>query len=109
MTGHSTTTIWVLIAVIGLGTQLIRVSFLVILSRAESLPPMVVHILRLIPAAVMAALVVPGFTHAAGSFDITTYRFLAGAIATLVAWRTKNVLATIGVGMTVLWLLEALA
>lgn len=108
MTGHSTTTIWVLIGVIGLGTQLIRLSFLAILNRVETIPPMVGHVLRLIPAAVMAAIVVPGFTHAAGTFDLGTHRFLAGAIATVVAWRTRNVLATIGVGMTALWLLEAL-
>jgi branched-subunit amino acid transport protein len=32
-------------------------------------------------------------------------RLLAGLIAALVAWRTQNVLWTIGVGMVVLWLL----
>ncbi|MEE9582537.1 MAG: AzlD domain-containing protein, partial [Acidimicrobiia bacterium] len=62
---------------------------------------------RLIPAAVLAAIVAPSITHASGAFDLGTDRFVAGVIAGVVAWRTKNVLATIGVGMGVLWLLQA--
>jgi branched-subunit amino acid transport protein len=34
-------------------------------------------------------------------------RLVAGALAALVAWRTKNVLLTIGVGMAALWILQA--
>jgi len=30
-------------------------------------------------------------------------RVLAGGVAAIVAWRTRNMLATIGVGMVVLW------
>lgn len=108
MTTHSPATLWVLIAVIGAGTLAIRLSFLAILGRVEEIPPVAGRILRLIPAAVMAAIVVPGLTHAQGSFDLGTDRFLAGAIAAVVAWRTRNVLATIGTGMAVLWLIGAL-
>jgi len=34
---------------------------------------------------------------------------LAGLVAVLVAWRTRNVLLTVGVGMGVLWVLQWLA
>ena len=33
------------------------------------------------------------------------WRLLAGVLAVVVAWRTKNVLLTIGVGMAALWVL----
>lgn len=108
MTTHSPATIWVIVIAIGVGTLAIRWSFLAILGRVKVLPPVVGRVLRLIPAAVMAAILVPGLTHAGGSFDLGTDRFLAGAVAALVAWRTRNVLATIGTGMAVLWLAAAI-
>lgn len=107
MTTHSSTLIWVLIGVAGLGTWLIRLSFIALLGRVAAIPDLAMRILRLIPAAVLAALVAPSLTHATGSFDLGTDRFIAGAVAAVVAWRTKNVLATIGVGMGLLWLLQA--
>ncbi len=109
MTTHSSTLIWVLMGVAGLGTWLIRLSFIALLGRVATIPDLVMRILGLIPAAVLAAIVAPSLTHAAGTFDLGTERFMAGAIAAVVAWRTKNVLATIGSGMGVLWLLQALS
>jgi branched-subunit amino acid transport protein len=35
-------------------------------------------------------------------------KLLAGALATLIAWRTGNVLATVGIGMVALWVLKAM-
>jgi branched-subunit amino acid transport protein len=107
MKNHSPGLIWVLIGVIGLGTWLIRVSFMALLGRVEQVPPMLGRILRFIPAAVLAALVLPALTHSTGELDLATDRFIAGAIAAVVAWRTKSVLATIGVGMASLWVLQA--
>ena len=107
MTTHSPGLIWLLIGVIAVGTWLIRVSFIGLLGRSTVIPDVAMRVLRLIPAAVFAALVGPSLTHAAGSFDLGTDRFLAGVLAAIVAWQTKNVLATIGVGMGVLWLLQA--
>lgn len=108
MTTHSPALIWALVAMIGVGTWLIRLSFLALLGRVQRVPPAVGRVLRLIPAAVLAALVLPALTHAPGEFDLATDRFVAGAIAGVVAWRTKNVLATIAVGMVALWLLQAI-
>ena len=83
-------------------------SFIALFGRIETIPEWVLRILKLIPAAVMAALVAPALTHATGEFDLATARFAAGIIAGLVAWRTRNVLATITTGMTALWILQAL-
>lgn len=108
MTSHSPLLLWALIWSIGLGTWLIRLSFLVLLGRVERVPPVLGRVLRFIPAAVLAALVLPALTHATGQFDLGTDRFAAGALAAVVAWQTRNVLATIAVGMGALWALQAL-
>jgi branched-subunit amino acid transport protein len=107
MTTFSAPLVWGLIGIIGAGTWLLRVSFLALLGRVERVPPVVTRVLRFIPAAVLAALVLPALTHASGSFDLVTDRFAAGALAAVVAWLTRNVLATIAVGMVCLWLLQA--
>lgn len=108
MTPYSTVAVWGVLSVIALGTWLIRMSFIALLGRVEVIPPLVLRILRLIPAAVLAAIVAPAVTHAAGTFDLATERFAAAVGAALVAWRTRNVLATIITGMGLLWLLEAI-
>jgi branched-subunit amino acid transport protein len=109
MTELSPALIWVLIAIAAGGTWLLRLSFIALLGRVSTVPAAAMRLLRLIPAAVMAAIVAPSLTHSAGEFDLTTARFAAGVIAALVAWRTKHVLATITAGMGSLWILQALA
>lgn len=104
----STLLVWSLMVVIGVGSWATRMSFFVLVGRSRAIGPTAGRILRLIPAAVLTALVVPGLTRATGSFDLTTTRFAAGVVAAVVAWRSRNVLATIAAGMATLWLLEAL-
>jgi branched-subunit amino acid transport protein len=108
MTTYSPAAIWVMVGVVGVGTWLLRLSFVALLARVETVPPAVTRILRLIPAAVLAAITAPAITNAGGSFDLGTARFAAGVLAAFVAWRTRNVAATIGVGMVSLWVLQAL-
>ena len=109
MTTHSPGLIWAMVAIAATGTWLIRLSFIALLDRVSVIPPLALRVLQLIPAAVLAAIVAPSLTHAYGSFDLGTDRFIAGVIAAVVAWRTKNVLATIGVGMSALWVVQALS
>ena len=109
MTTHSPALIWLLLGLTATGTWLFRLSFIALLGRVAAIPDLAMRLLRLIPAAVLAAIVAPSLTHATGSFNLGTERFLAGMVAAVVAWRTKNVLATIGVGMGVLWALQALS
>jgi branched-subunit amino acid transport protein len=107
MTTHSPALIWLLLGVTATGTWLFRLSFIALLGRISVIPDLAMRVLKLIPAAVLAAILAPSLTHAGGSFDLASDRFIAGVIAAVVAWRTKNVLATIGVGMGILWVLQA--
>lgn len=108
MTTYSVTAIWVFIGIAAIGTWLLRLSFIALLGRVSAIPALVSRILRLIPAAVLAALVAPALTYSGDSLDLSSGRFVAGVLAALVAWRTKHVLATIGVGMSTLWALQGL-
>ena len=97
--------VWLLILVLGLGTFLIRVSFIELLEFLEDPPDWLEDALRLIPAAVLAAIVLPHIvTLDAGlSVSIAERKLLAGGVAAAVAWRTESMLGTIAVGMGILW------
>lgn len=104
----STTLLWVLVIIAGLLTFGIRLSFIVFLGKAQ-ISPVVQQALRFVPIAVLSALVAPALFFPAGLLDISlsNARLIAGIVAILVAWRTKNVLLTIGTGMACLLILQA--
>ncbi|QLC73643.1 AzlD domain-containing protein [Pseudomonas sp. LPB0260] len=106
----SNTTAWLIILTIGVGTYALRLSFIEMLGR-RSPPPYLQRALRFVPAAVMAALVLPALVNVDGAVDLSlgNERLLAGALAAFVAWRTRQVLLTLAVGMAALWLLQAYA
>jgi branched-subunit amino acid transport protein len=81
----------------------------VLLGRIE-IPLVVQQALRFVPPAVLTAIVVPELLYRNGQIDVslTNLRLLAGLIAIVVAWRTKNALLTIGAGMIALWVLSAI-
>ncbi|MFN8414666.1 MAG: AzlD domain-containing protein [Anaerolineales bacterium] len=99
--------LWSLFAAIGLGTFLLRFVFIYLFGKI-AMPDWLSRALRFVPAAALAALVFPALTHPAGHFDFSlhNFRMLAGLGGALVAWKTRNVLLTILVGMILLWLLE---
>ena len=66
------------------------------------------RILRQIPAAALASIVVPAFVRPDGRFSLWTPELAAGALAALVAWRTRSSILTLVVGMVVLVALDAL-
>lgn len=101
--------LWLTILLAGAGTYLLRASFLAMADRLVDLPPMVERILRQIPPAVLAALVVPQLLRPEGQLDFWQPELLAGVVAALVSWRTRNIAATLVVGMGVLVLIEQLA
>lgn len=103
----STGVVWALICVIGLGTFLLRLSGIQLLG-GRTLPDAVMRTLRYVPAAVIAAIVVPAIVTGGPEpgFTLENTRLLAGIIAAGVAWGTRSVLATLGIGMGSLWLLE---
>lgn len=64
--------------------------------------------LHYVPPAVLSAIIFPEVFRPGGNFDLSlgNVRLLAGLLAAVIAWRTKNVLLTIGGGMAALWLLQ---
>lgn len=107
-TEYSPVTIWAVIGVIGVATYGIRLSFIYLFGRIESVPPRVERILRFVPPAVLAALTIPAIVTLQPTVTETVVdaRLIAGLVAGIVAWRTEDVLATIVVGMGSLWILQ---
>lgn len=104
----SPATIWTAIAIAGAGTFAMRASFLAVAHRLATVPAWAQRILRQIPAAALAALVVPALVRPTGQLDLWQPRLAAGVLAALVAWRTRSVALTLGIGMGVLMALEQL-
>lgn len=104
--------VWAIMLAAGALTVLIRISFLVIVHHG-ALPGALRDGLRLVTPAVLAAIILPAvlYTGDAHGFDATpgNERLLAAIVAAAVAWATRNVWATIGLGMAALWALEALS
>ena len=99
----------VLIVGMGVVTYAIRVSLILLLGRLN-VPPLVQRALRFVPPAVLSALIVPELLMPGGTvmFSLGNPRLLAGVLAGAVAWKSKNILLAIAVGMVALWTLQAL-
>ena len=100
--------VWTTIVLAGVGTFAMRASFLAFAHRLTTLPPWVLRILRQIPPAALASLVLPALVRPHGSIDFFQARFAAGVIAAVVAWRTRNTALTLLIGMGALVTLRAL-
>ena len=110
-TGHSPVDIWLVIVAAGVGTFALRLSFILLIGRLSAVPAVLEGVLRFVPAAVLSALVassVLALSVAPVAVSYEPAKVVAGSVAAVVAWRTENVLATIGVGMVALWVLQAL-
>ena len=84
-----------------------RASFLVFAHRLADVPPNVQRLLRQIPPAALASIVVPALLRPHGEIDLFQPRFVAGAVAALVAWRTRNIALTLVVGVGLVMLIDA--
>lgn len=102
------TATWVVIVVAAAGTFAQRASFLAFADRLAEVSPRAQRVLRQIPPAVLASLVVPSLVRPGGELDLWQPRLLAGVVAGLVAWRSRNAGLTLLVGMAVLVLVEQL-
>lgn len=99
--------VWLTLLAAGVLTFATRLSFIVILGRVP-VPPLIRRALRFVPAAVLTAIIFSEtlLRDRQLYLSLDNNRLLAGLIATLVAWRTRNILLTIAAGMAALWLLQ---
>jgi branched-subunit amino acid transport protein len=99
--------VWLLLIGMGIVTYAIRLSLIVLIGRVD-VPPLIQRALRFVPPAVLSAIIFPELLRPGGTPDLSpgNVRLLAGVLAAGVAWRTKNVLLTIAVGMVALWVLQ---
>lgn len=103
-----------LIAGMTLVTFGVRYPVLVLVGKVP-LPPAVLRALKFVPPAVLTAIIAPAvlFPRSAQlELGIANEYLVAAIIAALVAWRTRNVLLTILIGMPALllwrWLMGAI-
>ena len=100
--------VWLAIVLSGAGTYAMRASFIAVAHRMAEVPPGVQRLLRQIPPAALASIVVPALVRPEGSLDLVQPRLAAGLVAAAVAWRTRSVALTLVAGMAVVMVLEAL-
>lgn len=100
---YSDLTIWIVILTLGIGTFLIRWSFLGTLGDRD-LPPVIMRMLRYTAVAVLPALVAPLVVWPAATGGETDPSRIAAAAATVAVgvW-TKNVLLSIAAGGSTLF------
>lgn len=95
--------------IVGMGiiTFTLRLSLIIGVNRLELPAPLELSLKYAAPA-VLSAIIFTELAAPGGELNLslTNWRLLAGMIAGLVAWRTRNVLITIAIGMIVLWLLQ---
>ncbi len=98
---------WLTIIAAGLITYATRLSPIISYGRFE-MPIQVERALRFVPVAVLTAIFLPEMVYIQEELMLSyrNPRLLAGLLAIVVAWRTKNVMYTILVGMLALWLLQ---
>ena len=99
--------LWLTLTVIGLITFAYRLSFIALMDKLR-VPVIAQRALRFVPVAALTATIVPELVIHGGvaNLSLTNLRLIAGIVAIMVAWRTKNTLLTIGVGMAALWGLQ---
>ena len=99
---YSDATIWAIIAILGIGTYLIRFSFLGLVGDRK-MPDWVLRHLRYTPVAILPGLVAPlVFWPKATGGDPDPVRFAAAGSTVVVAWWTKNMLAGAAAGAVTL-------
>ena len=104
----STSTLWLTVVGAGVVTFVLRLSFIALLGRVE-VPAFLEKALRFVPAAVLTAVVIPPLLYQNGVPEISlgNERLLAGLVAAVICWRTRNVPLTLVGGMATLWTLQA--
>lgn len=101
--------LWLTIFACGIVTFLLRLSFIAVHGRVV-MPLWFTRALAFVPIAVLSAITLPEIMVQNGAVvsSLLNPRLVAGVVAVLVAWRTRNVTVTIVAGMLALWLVQFL-
>ena len=99
---YSAGEIWALIIALGIGTYLIRFSFLGLIGD-RPLPPLVMRLLRYTPFAVLPGLVAPMVLTGSPEAGPDVMRLIAAVATVLVGWRSGNLIAAIVTGLAVFY------
>ncbi len=104
------TTLFIVVLGMGAITYGLRAGSLLL---AERLPrsAWLASFLRFVPVAVLSAIVALEVLTPNNQLSLSPLenpRLLAAGLAILVAWRTRNMLATFAAGMVALWILQAI-
>jgi branched-subunit amino acid transport protein len=99
---------WLAIVLAAVGTFAMRAVFLVAAHRLTDVPDSVQRVLRQIPPAALASIVVPDLLRPRDHLDLWQPELAAGVIAALVIWRTRSTALTLVVGMAALVVLRHL-
>lgn len=99
--------VWVLVAGITVISLTLRASFILGIEWLDGLPPGIERVIPYVPPVVFAALAAPGLFLVDGALALQpgNERLFAGLLAFAVARYTENMLVTVGIGMTALWVL----
>jgi branched-subunit amino acid transport protein len=102
--------LWLIIIGMGVITYAIRLS-MIVMSGQIQFGDHLQRALRFVPPAVLSAIILPEMVQPGGTLDISlgNERLLAGLIAIVVAWFTKNMIWTVAVGMIALWILQTIS
>jgi branched-subunit amino acid transport protein len=102
----------IILIIIGTGvvTFLLRLSFIQLTGHIDWLLKFQ-EALRFVPVVVFPALVVPALLFRGGVLDVSlgNGRLIAGMVAVIVARLTKSLPLTVVLGMTTLWIFQAIA
>lgn len=106
-TDYQWTTLLLLFVLAGMATYVLRLSVIVFVGYGSGIPDSVANTLGFVPPAVLSALAIASLVRFSPTAPPVVHydpvELVAGGVAVIVAWRTRNVLLTIAVGMLVLW------
>lgn len=102
--------VWLIVLALAVGCFALRLSFIQLYGWLGGFPPAFERALAYLPPAILAAITLSQLHVPAESLvgAVVNARVIAAALAAGVAWRTGSMLATIGVGMGAIWVLQLL-
>jgi branched-subunit amino acid transport protein len=106
---NATLNVWLTLFACGIVTFLLRLSFIAAHGRV-TMPRWFTRALTFVPVAVLSAITLPEILMQNDAVNLAWLnpKLIAGSVAVVVAWRTKNVWATIATGMAALWTIQYL-